>query len=342
MTFVQELATIVLNGLQTGAIYVLVAIGLSIILGTLRFVNFAHGALYLIGAYAGLFIALEVRLTNGKLREWGFETVGLGWGFLAALVLVPLLVFVVGLVMERVVARPFYDRPDTDQILVTFGLAIIVQELFRVLFGGQSINFTQPQKILAWLGPINIPFVGTFTGLQVSGPVNLPIVGNFALWRLYVIAITAVLVGLVYLLVEYTDFGLVVRAGTRDPEMVRLLGIKITRPYIVMFGIGAALAGVAGVVGGPLESVNPNIGTAVLVPAFLTVVIGGVGSITGAVIGGVLIGMVYAALVTLDPVTLFGFTLTWSPWSQVGIYALAAIVLLTRPQGLLGEEEVVP
>jgi branched-chain amino acid transport system permease protein len=254
--------------------------------------------------------------------------VGLGWGFLAALVLVPILVFVVGLLMERFVARPFYDRPDTDQILVTFGLAIIVQESARVLFGGNSINFRQPEYILGFL--------------KVSGPIALPVVGNFALWRLYVIGITAVLVALVYALVEFTDFGLVVRAGTRDPEMVRLLGVKITRPYIVMFGIGAALAGVAGVVGGPLENVNPNIGMGVLVPAFLTVVIGGVGSITGAVLGGVLIGVVFAALVTLDPVTVFGFTIRWAPWAQVGIYALAAVVLLARPQGLLGNEEVTP
>jgi branched-chain amino acid transport system permease protein len=315
-----DIAGILLNGLQTGAIYILVAIGLSIILGTLRFVNFAHGALYLIGAYAGLLVTLEINLSNGLLREWGFQTIGLGWGFLPALIIVPLFVFVVGLGMERFVARPFYDRPDTDQILVTFGLAIIVQELFRVLFGGQSINFARPE----W----------------ASGPVLLPVVGNFPVWRLYVIGITAVLVALVWALVEFTDFGLVVRAGTQDPEMVELLGIKLTRPYIVMFGIGAALAGVAGVVGAPLENVNPNIGTSVLVPAFLVVVIGGVGSIRGAVVGGILIGMVFAFLVgaPLPQVTLFGTDIVWSAWAQVGIYALAAVVLLTRPEGLFGQE----
>jgi branched-chain amino acid transport system permease protein len=222
--------------------------------------------------------------------------------------------------MERFVARPFYDRPDTDQILLTFGLAIIVQELFRVLFGGQSIDFARP----AW----------------ASGPIMLPVVGNFPVWRLYVIGITAVLVALVWLLVEFTDFGLVVRAGTQDPEMVELLGIKLTRPYIVMFGIGAALAGVAGVVGAPLENVNPNIGTGVLVPAFLVVVIGGVGSIRGAVVGGVLIGMVFSILVgaPLPQVTIAGTEIVWSSWAQVGIYALAAVVLLTRPEGLFGEE----
>lgn len=322
MSLLSDIILILLNGLQQGAIYVLLAVGLSIILGTLKFVNFAHGALYLIGTYAGLFIALNISLSNGKLYEWGFTTFGLDWGFFAALVLVPVFVFVVGLLMERYVARSFYDRPDTDQILVTFGLAIVVQEVFRVLFGSNSLPFDQPETILSF---------GSFAGFPVSGPVTLPVVGNFPQWRLWVIGITAVLVALVYLLVEYTDFGLVVRAGTRDAEMVRLLGIKITRPYIVVFGIGAALAGVAGVVGGPLNVVNPTIGTNILVPAFLTVVIGGVGSIAGAVVGGVVFGLTTAALVSLAPA-----------WSQVGLYAIAAIVLLTRPQGLLGDEEVAP
>ncbi|WP_058828097.1 branched-chain amino acid ABC transporter permease [Haloferax sp. Q22] len=322
MSLLSDVLVILLNGLQQGAIYVLLAVGLSIIVGTLKFVNFAHGALYLVGTYAGLFVALNVPLSNGKLAEWGFSSFGLDIGFFAALIFVPLFVFGVGLLMERYLARAFYDRPDTDQILVTFGLAIVVQELFRVLFGSNSLPFEQPERILSF---------GSFAGLPVSGPIALPIVGNFPQWRLWVIGITAVLVALVYLLVEYTDFGLVVRAGTRDAEMVRLLGIKITRPYIVVFGIGAALAGVAGVVGGPLNVVNPTIGTNILVPAFLTVVIGGVGSIAGAVLGGIVFGLTTAALVSFAPA-----------WSQVGLYAIAAIVLLTRPQGLLGDEEVTP
>ncbi|MUV57565.1 amino acid/amide ABC transporter membrane protein 1, HAAT family [Halogeometricum rufum] len=328
MSVVSQLATILLNGLQQGAIYVLLAVGLSIILGTLKFVNFAHGALYLIGTYAGLFIALDITLSSGKLQEWGYADFGLGWGFLAALVLVPLFVFAIGLLMERFLARPFYDRPDTDQILVTFGLAIVVQELFRILFGSNSLPFNQPEYILSVI--------------PVSGPMQLPIVGNFPRWRLWVIGITAVLVGIVYLLVEHTDFGLVVRAGTRDAEMVRLLGIKISRPYLVVFGIGAALAGVAGVVGGPLNVVNPTVGMNILVPAFLTVVIGGVGTIAGAVVGGLIIGLVQATLIGLPSVTIASFTLNFSPWSQVGLYAIAAIILLVRPQGILGDEEVAP
>ena len=327
MSVLGDLIVLLVNGIQTGAIYVLLAIGLSIILGTLRFVNFAHGALYVVGAYAGLLITQEISISNGKLADWGYGTIGLDWGFFPALVIVPLFVFVIGLAMERFIARPFYDRPDTDQILVTFGLAIVVQELLHALIGGRSYKYQIPSE--------------AFGGLPLSGPIGIPLTAiSIDVWRLWVIAITAALVLFVYAIVEYTDFGLVVKAGTRDPEMVRLLGIKITRPYLVMFGIGAGLAGVAGVVGAPLSNINPDIGMSILVPAFLTVVIGGVGSIRGAVLGGVLIGMVQVSLIMLGSVSLLGITINWSPWAQVGVYVLAVVVLLTRPQGLLGTEEV--
>ncbi|EMA44195.1 branched-chain amino acid ABC transporter permease [Halococcus saccharolyticus] len=319
MSLVAETARILLNGLQTGAIYVLLAIGLSIILGTLKFVNFAHGALYVVGLYVGLLVSQETTFSQGQLAELGFGTLGLDMGFLAALIIVPIIVFVLGMAMERFVARPFYDRPDTDQILLTFGLAIVVQQALRVLFGGNSQSFAQPE----W----------------ASGAVQLPLVGGFPQWRLWVIVITAVLVVLVYALIEFTDFGLTVRAGTQDSEMVQLLGIKITRPYIAVFGIGAALAGVAGVVGGPLNVVNPTVGTDILVPAFLTVVIGGLGSIRGAVLGGLILGITQSFLIQWSLVIpALGINYAFAPWSQVGIYAIAAVILLVRPQGLLGSE----
>jgi len=327
VSVVADLIVLLINGLQQGAIYVLLAIGLSIILGTLKFVNFAHGALYVIGAYVGLLITQEISISNGLLAEFGFPTLGLEWGFLAALVITPLVVFVVGLAMERFVARPFYDRPDTDQILVTFGLAIVIQELFHALFGGRSFSYQLPQD-----------FLGV---LPLSGPVSIPLTAvSISVWRLWVITITAVLVVGVYALIEYTDFGLIVKAGTRDAEMVRMLGIRIERPYLVMFGIGAGLAGVAGVVGAPLSNINPEIGMTILVPAFLTVVIGGVGSVEGAVLGGVLIGLVQVALITVGSFSIGGVGINLAPWSQVGIYVLAVIILLTRPEGLMGSEEV--
>lgn len=312
MSLAADLVSVLLNGFQQGAIYVLLAVGLSIILGTLEFVNFAHGALYIIGAYFGLYVAQGLNVSEGYAAELGLSNLGLGAGFIVALVAVSVVLFVVGLLFERFVARAFYDRPDTDQILVTFGLAIIVQETLRVLFGSVSQPFSQP----SWAsGPVPI------SGIAISE------------WRVYIVIITAMLVAGVYALVEYTDFGLVVRAGTVDAEMVRLLGIKITRPYLLVFGIGAALAGLAGVIGGPLSPINPNAGTGVLVPAFLTVVIGGVGSIRGAVLAGLTLGMTQAVLIQSS----IG-TYNLAQWSQVGIYVVAALILLYRPAGLLGEE----
>jgi branched-chain amino acid transport system permease protein len=295
--------------LAVSSIYILVAIGLSITLGTLKFVNFAHAAMYLAGVYIGLGIALELQFSGDIARSIGLGNVGLDLGFLAALAIIPIITFGLGLLMERFVARPFYDRPDTDQILVTFGILLIVQELIRAFVGGRSLTFSRPE----W----------------AAGAISLGPLGTYSSWRLAIIGITAVLVLAVYLYIEYTDVGLAVRAGTEDAEMVNLLGIRATRPFLVIFGIGSGLAGAAGVVGGPVFSVVPEIGVGVLVPAFLVVVVGGVGSIVGSVVGGLLIGAVEVGLQMNAPT-----------WSSVGIYALAAVVLLVRPAGLMGVVEV--
>ncbi|WP_435076013.1 branched-chain amino acid ABC transporter permease [Halococcus sp. AFM35] len=318
MTLLTDVARLLVQGLQQGSIYILLAVGLSIILGTLKFVNFAHGALYLIGLYVGMLVA-QTTTVRGQVAEWGFSTVGLDWGFLAALVIAPLVVFVVGLAMERFVARPFYGRSDVDQILFTFGLAIVIQQLFRVLFSGSSYSLARP----AW----------------AQGTVPLPIVGGFAAWRLFIIGITAVLVLGVFALIEFTDFGLVVRAGTQDAEMVQLLGIEIERAYLIVFAIGAALAGIAGVLSGPIGQVNPTVGTDILVPAFIVVVIGGLGSIRGAVLGGLILGFTEAFFVLWSlSIPSLGIEYGLSQWAPVAIYVIAAIILLVRPQGLLGRE----
>ena len=309
MSVVGSVVGFAIQTLAVSSIYILVAIGLSITLGTLKFVNFAHAAMYLAGVYIGLGIALELQFSGDIARSIGLGNVGLDLGFLAALAIIPIITFGLGLLMERFVARPFYDRPDTDQILVTFGILLIVQELIRAFVGGRSLTFSRPE----W----------------AAGAISLGPLGTYSSWRLAIIGITAVLVLAVYLYIEYTDVGLAVRAGTEDAEMVNLLGIRATRPFLVIFGIGSGLAGAAGVVGGPVFSVVPEIGVGVLVPAFLVVVVGGVGSIVGSVVGGLLIGAVEVGLQMNAPT-----------WSSVGIYALAAVVLLVRPAGLMGVVEV--
>jgi len=315
MSAVQELFSILLNGLQLGAIFALLGIGLTIILGTMNFLNLAHGALYLIGAYVGMLTMRIVTLRTGLLQDLGFTELGLGWGFLAALVIVPIIGFVVGVLMERFVAKPFYKRPHTDQLLVTFGLALVVEELVKQVIGGNTFQSSSPDNLL---------------GLTVSGPISLPILGNFPRWRLAIILIAFIVIGLTWLFMEKTDWGMIVKAGTLDSEMVSLMGIRIGRSYALVFGLGAALAAFAGLIGATFETVRPQIGTnRALVPAFLVLVVGGAGSVRGAIVGGIVLGTVLSA-----------FQQTFSQWGQIAMYALVALVLVFRPQGIFGSVEV--
>jgi branched-chain amino acid transport system permease protein len=309
MAVAETVGEILLNGLQQGAIFALLGIGLSIILGTMQFLNLAHGALYLVGAYAGMLVVREVRLSGGLLYDSGLSTLGLDWGFAAALVLVPVVGFVVGLAMERWVANPFYDRPETDQLLVTFGLALIVQEVVKAVIGGNTFQPAQP---------------GTIFGVSVGGPIDLPVVGAYPQWRLYLVLIAVTVILLTYLVIERTDFGLVVQAGTVDSEMVRLLGIRINRSYSLIFALGAALAAFAGLIGVSFQTASPQIGTEqALIPAFLVLVVGGAGSVLGAILGGMALGLTLAAMTVLA-----------SQWAQIVMYAVAALVLLFSPEGL--------
>lgn len=284
-----DLALQLLTGLQLGAIYVLVALGLTLIFGTLGVANFAHGALYLIAAYLGWVLAAQV--------SW--------W---LVIVAVPLALFVVGLILERGLIRFFYDRPVTDQILVTFGLAIVVQEIVRWIFTGATQPFPPPQ----W----------AFIPMDIG-------IGYYPPWRLVIIAVTVAVVLGLFALLRYTRFGLVVRAGMRDADMTRFLGINISARFTLVFGLGALLAGIAGIMGGPTSAVSPEMGMGILVPSFLVVVIGGMGSIIGAIVAGLLMGEAQALSVLFYP-----------PISQVIIYMVAAVVLSVRPRGLFGVKGV--
>lgn len=309
MAVSETIIEVLLNGLQQGAIFALLGIGLTIILGTMDFLNLAHGALYLIGGYVGMLVVRETTLSGGLLYDSGITTIGLGWGFAAALVLVPVAGFLVGLVMERYVAEPFYDRPATDQLLVTFGLALIVQEVIKAVMGGNTFQPAAPREIL---------------GVSVSGPVSLPIVGSYPQWRLYLVAIAIAVIGVTFLVIERTDFGLVVQSGTEDSEMVRLLGIRINRSYSIIFALGAALAAFAGLIGVSFQTISPQIGTErALIPAFLVLVVGGAGSVLGAILGGLVLG------ITISAMTVYA-----SQWAQIVLYGVAAVVLLYSPEGL--------
>jgi branched-chain amino acid transport system permease protein len=287
---VVALTQAVLNGLVLGLIYVAIAVGLTIVFGTLRLVNFAHGAFYAIGAYVGLVVA----------QNWG-----LGPAFIAA----PIAVALFAILLDRVLLRPFYGKDATSQILVTFGIALIVEEALRLIFGATTQQYP--------------PIAGLATSLSL-GSITYPA------YRLIFAAGVIVMLMLVWLFLERTDYGLIVRAGVRDRTMVQLLGGNVRQASTIVFALGAAIAGLVGAAASPIYSIAPGTGFAFLVPSFVVVVVGGLGSFWGAVLGGLLIG-------ELQSLT----TLAFAPASNVIIYLCMALVLLLRPQGLLGESEVI-
>lgn len=294
--------------LSVASVYLLVAIGLSIVFGSLKFVNMAHGALYVIGAYVGLLVGYEVRF-GGLLESYGLSPLGLDLGFLAALILTPIVVFVVGVAMERLLANPLYERDLLEQLLVTFGVLLIFQEGFTLVFGRTGFNYSRPD----W----------------ASGPLALPGIGTASRWRIYIVVLTFVFLLAILAFYKYTDFGLAVRAGTEDAEMTELLGIRIGRPFLLIFAIGSAYAGIAGILGGSLFGVNSGMGFANIIPALVIVIMGGVGSIKGTTIGALLAGVVFAAATQVIP-----------SMATASIYALAIVVLTIRPDGIYPTGEI--
>jgi branched-chain amino acid transport system permease protein len=274
------------TGLALGAIYVLFAIGLSLIFGMLTVVNFAHGAFYMVGAYVGLFL------------------VSMGGNFWLCLVAVPLAVGSCGMLVERFLVRPLYGRGIDYPLLLTFGLSYIMVELARIGFGTSGYPFDTPDLL--------------------QGAVDIG-VGYFPLYRLFVIGATALVLLALWLFLERTSFGLIIRAGARDPQIVRVLGVDVSRVWLIVFGIGTAIAGFAGLLAAPLQGVIPEMGSTILAEAFVVTVVGGMGSIGGAVLAGLLVGIVVSMTSLFAP-----------EMAKVSIFALMAIVLLIRPQGFFG------
>ena len=280
------LALQLVTGVALGAIYVLVGIGLSLIFGLMNVVNFAHGAFFMAGAYVGVFL-------------YGYTG-----NFWVSLVATPLLIGGLGLVVERVLVRPLYGRGIDDPLLLTFGLSYMIVESVRILFGLTGLPFSAPPAL--------------------RGAVDIGI-GYFPLYRLFLIAFTALVVGALWLFIERTSFGLVIRAGARDPQIVQVLGIDISKIWLAVFGLGCGLAGLAGILAAPLQGVTPEMGVPVLAEAFVVTVVGGMGSLAGAVLAGLLVGIVVAMTSLLAP-----------DMTKMAIFALMALVLLVRPRGLLG------
>jgi branched-chain amino acid transport system permease protein len=279
------LLTQIVNGLGVGMIYFMIAIGLSIIFGIMHFINIAHGAFYLVGAYLC------------------YVLMGATGSFWVALALAPVIVGAAAWLAEPGVRR-LYDLPASFQILATLGLALIIQELVILIFDPVGKSIAAPAVL---------------RGAIVFGDFVYP------KYRLFVIAFTAVVAAVLWFLLERTNYGAVLRAGTESMQTVELLGIDISRVFSLTFAVGAALTALAGVLIAPIRGVEPFMGVEALSVAFVVIVIGGIGSFTGALVGGLLIGVVQSVM-----------TVFWAAGASIMIYVAMALVILLRPHGLLG------
>jgi branched-chain amino acid transport system permease protein len=277
----------ILNGLLVGSYYIVLSLGLSLIFSLGGVVNLAHGAFYALGAY----FAYEVQ------RHLGFG---------GAVVLAPVGVALVGMVIERLFLRRLYREDPMLGLLFTFGLAMTAEQSLRLVWGTTGLNFSIPEVLRGQL------LVGDFI---------------YSYYRLTVLVVTMLAVTGCWLLLNKTAFGMIVRAGTRDPEMVRALGISLKPAQTAVFALGVALAGLAGVLSAPLAGVQPAMGTEILTAAFVVVVIGGLGSFWGVVFAGLLVGVVRGITVVFYP-----------PAAEASMYVLMALILLFRPRGLMGEK----
>jgi len=274
------------NGLALGALLALISSGLTIIYGTLGVLNLAHGAMFMIGGYAG-FVAYQY---TGS--------------FIVAVVAGSMFVMILGLAMERIIIRHFYHRPHEDQLLVTFGLGICFVEVVRLIFSSQS-QLIPPPPMLQGITNLGFMFYPTY--------------------RLAVVGIVAIALGALFLVLYRTRLGMIVRAGIEDSVMVDSLGINVYRVFMVVFGIGAMAAGFAGIINAPVVSLTPGVGDDILVETFVVVLIGGVGSFPGAILGGLIAGEIISVTSMFNP-----------GYAYVMLFAAMTIVLVVRPHGLLG------
>ena len=274
------------NGLVLGALLALISSGLTIIYGTLGVLNLAHGAMFMLGGYAG----------------WmAYTYTG---SFIVAVIAGALFVMLVGGIIERGIIRYFYSRPGEDQLLVTFGIGIVLVEAVRFFFGSLSKTVPPPP---GFVGIINLGFM------------------FYPTYRIALLGIVAVALLVLYVILYRTRIGMIVRAGIEDSGMVDALGIDVYKVFMLVFGIGAMAAGFAGIVNAPVVSIAPDVGEAILVQTFVVVVIGGVGSFLGAVLGGLIAGEIISITSMFNP-----------GYSYVMLFAAMTLVLVLRPYGLLG------
>ncbi len=285
-----QIAETIFDGLTRGMLYVLLALGLNIILGLMGVLNFSHGAFFALGAYITFTLSTKI-------------------GLFPAIVVGSICMAIVGMGMESGFIRRLYGRPPEHVLMFTFGAFLIFVQIIRKIWG----DTPQPLSPSGWLaGSINLGFM------------------QYPTFRLVVVLVTLVVLVLVYLMLVRTNLGLTIRAGTRDSQMVSILGINMPLTFTVVFGLGSALGGLAGGLEAPLYNIDPNMGATYIIIAFLVVIVGGIGSFWGAVAGGLIIGLLQELTVALIP--------GGSSAEDIVPFAFMLLILLVRPRGLFGTE----
>ena len=293
------------NGLTLGLLFALIALGFMLILGLMEQINLAHGSLFALGAYFAFVIATP-RLPWPELNQ-AWATVPLGWRYTAALFLAPVLVAPFGLVIERLMRRT-YGRDPLYGLLLTFGIALVLEDAIRTVWGTRDYSLPVPRDIS-----------GGFFLLDLI----------WSRYRFWAAAFAIAAMAVVWVVVERTRFGAMVKAGAHDSEMVQAMGVDIRKLRAGVFALGTMLAALAGVIMAPIWGIRPHMGVDAVVPAFVIIVLGGVGSFWGAVLAGLMVGMV---------VGLSGAYA--SEWSLLSMYLLLILVVTFRARGLFGKKSL--
>jgi branched-chain amino acid transport system permease protein len=295
-----------LNGLTLGLLFALIALGFMLIVGLMEQINLAHGALFALGAYVALQLTgPNPPLPSGLAKDW--LALPLGWRYGVALLVAPLLVGIVGIVVELCMRRT-YGKDPMYGLLLTFGAAMVIEEAIRLIWGTRD-----------YVLPVPPAMSGGFIALDLI----------WSAYRFYAAAIAALVIGLTWLLIEKTPYGSIIKAGAHDSEMVRALGIDLSKLRSAVFVLGTMLAAVAGIILAPIWGIRPHMGVDAVVPAFLVIVLGGVGSFWGAAAAGLMVGMV---------VGLSGAYA--SEWSMLSMYLLLVAVVTFRARGLFGKKSI--
>ncbi len=284
-----EISDQIFNGITLGMLYILVALGLNVILGLMGVLNFSHGAFFMLGAYVAYTLAPHV-------------------GFFPSLLLAALIVGALGMIFEVLLIRPLYNRLPEYTLLLTYGTALIFEQVVRRIWGDDAVRYP---GLPDWLN-------GTLT----LGGYTVPVYKD-----VFLVATTVVILAAVWLVINKTNIGIIIRAGTRDAEMVQILGINMPFTFTLVFGLGSFLAGLAGALAAPVYAIIPSLASQWIVLTFVIVIVGGIGSFWGAVVGGLLIGILSSLM-----------ELVYPPAVELTGFLIMALVLLVRPRGLFGVE----